>query len=487
MRMTDQTQKPEPEKKKRTIPDVPPIVTQHQITLKDVPLAYTAATGLMPIKDPNTDEIVAGLFYIAYTRDGIENTADRPLVFVFNGGPGSSSVWLHLGALGPRRVRMEEEGWFPRPPFRLEDNPYTWLDDADLVFIDPVGTGYSRSVDPEKSKDYWGVQKDVETVGEFIRLYLTRNKRWHSPLFLAGESYGTTRAAGLAGYLIDAGIAFNGVVLISTVLNFQTLSFDKGNDLPYPLYLPTYTATAWYHQKLPADLQTRPLVDVLTEVEAWSETVYVPLLAQGDRLTDAERREAIATLSRYTGIAPSFIDQSDLRIRDGHFFKELQRAERRTTGRLDSRFTGVDRLGVSEAIDFDPSFSAIIPPYTATFNQYIRAELNYETDVLYEILSGKVNEGWQMDQGKYADTSEALRSALAKNPYMRVFVALGYYDLATPHFAAEYTISHLELDPTLRANFQLEYYEAGHMMYLDVKSLAKLRADIAGFMTSTLG
>ena len=476
----------ETEKKKLLIPDVPPVVTHHHITLDGQRLDYSAATGIVPLKDPDKDEVTAGIFFIAYTLDGVEDTSARPLVFVFNGGPGSSSVWLHLGAVGPRRVRMEDEGWMPRPPFRLEDNANTWLDTADLVFIDPVGTGYSRAADPDKTKEFWSVESDLKSVGEFIRLYLTRNKRWHSPLFLAGESYGTTRAAGLAGYLIDRGITFNGIILISTVLNFQTLSFETGNDLPYQVFLPSYAATAWYHKKLPPDLQARTLREVVSEVEAWSETEYAVLLAKGDRLTDEERAAGIARLARYTGIAPSFIDQTDLRIRDQHFYKELLRDRRRTVGRLDARFLGIDKLGVTEAPEHDPSLTAIIPPYTAALNQYIRAELNYETDTLYEILSETVGEGWQWDRGKFADTSEALRAALARNPYSRVFLALGYYDLATPEFATQYTLSHLELDPSLRANFQLEYYEAGHMLYLDVTALAKFRADIRRFMVSAL-
>jgi carboxypeptidase C (cathepsin A) len=471
---------------KINIPDTPPIETQHQTTIDGQTLHYTATAGMIPLKNEDKDEITAGLFFTAYTLNGVDDTSTRPLVFVFNGGPGSSSVWLHLGAIGPRRVIMQDEGWMPAPPFRLADNLYSWLDLADLVFIDPVGTGYSRAADPEKKKDFWGLENDLKSVGEFIRLYLTRYKRWHSPLFLAGESYGTTRAAGLTGYLFDHGIAFNGLVLISTVLNFQTISFEQGNDLPYVLYLPTYAATAWYHQKLPPELQKKSLEEVLAEIEEWAETEYAVILAKGDRLTEDERRAVIEQLARYTGLTPQFIDYCNLRIWDRRFFKELLRDQKRTIGRLDSRFKGIDKLAVTETPDFDPAMSAILPPYTAMLNQYMRDDLGYETDARYEILSFDVNRSWEWDRGKFPDTSEALRSAVSQNPFMRVLVAMGYYDLATPHFATKYTLSHMDLDSTLRANFEATYYEAGHMLYLDLASLTSFKQDIARFMQSAL-
>src|SRR4029453_11372969 len=268
----------------------------------------------------------------------------RPLMFSFNGGPGSSSVWLHLGALGPKRGKMRADGQMPSPPYKLVDNEQTWLDDTDLVFIDPVGTGYSRPAKPELGKKYWGVQGDIESVGEFIRLYLTRHERWASPLFLVGESYGTTRAAGLSGYLVDRGIAVNGIVLVSSILNFQTARFSKGNDLPYVLFLPTYTATAWFHKKLPPDVQAKPLRDVLSEVEQWAATEYQDLLARGDTLSPAERKAAAERVARYTGLDPAYIDNTDLRVEIQRFCKELLREQKRTVGRLDSRFKGMDLL-----------------------------------------------------------------------------------------------------------------------------------------------
>ncbi len=486
--MTEQ-KSDQPEKKpaesetpKLQIPDKPPVVTHKRITVDGQTLDYTTTAGMILLKDEDKNETTAGIFFTAYTLDGVEDTADRPLIFVFNGGPGSASVWLHLGAVGPRRVRMQDEGWMPAPPFRLEDNAFTWLDIADLVFIDPVGTGYSRAANPEKKKDFWTLENDLRSVGEFIRLYLTRYKRWHSPLFLAGESYGTTRAAGLAGYLFDRGIAFSGLVLISTVLNFQTIEFEQGNDLPYVLFLPTYAATGWYHKMLPPDLLARSVEDVVSEVEAWAETDYTVALAKGSRLTDAERSRIIKKLARYSGLKPDFIDRSNLRIRDQHFFKELLRDQRRTVGRLDSRFKGIDKLAVEGTIEHDPAMSAILPPYTAMLNQYMRAELEYETDAVYETLSFGVNMGWQWDAGKFPDTSEPLRSAMSKNPFSKIMLALGYFDLATPHFGAEYTLSHMDLDPELRDNIRLAYYPAGHMLYLDKTSLAKLKADVADYM-----
>ena len=466
--------------------DTPPVMTRHEIKLGDKTLKYSVNTGMMPLKNGETGEIEAEIFFMAYTQDGKRNKAKRPLVFVFNGGPGSASVWLHLGALGPQRVQMHKEGWLPAPPYQLVDNPHTWLDIADLVFVDPIGTGYSRAAKPDYNKKYWGLKGDLESVGEFIRLYLTRFERWNSPLFLAGESYGTTRAAGLAGLLIDRGIAFNGVVLISNAMNFQTLRFTRGNDLPPLLYIPTYAATAWYHKRLPEDLLKRKLVDVLAEVETWTETEYAVALTKGDRLSTDARQTIIDQLSRYTGLDPEYIDGTNLRIDIMRFCKELLRAERRTVGRLDSRFKGRDALSITEYPEFDPSMIEIMPPYTSCINHYVRTSLGYETDRAYETLSFKVNTSWDYEGGVFPDTSEALRSAMAKNAFMKVMVAQGYYDLATPHFAAQYTLNHMDIDPELRDNIERTHYEAGHMFYLDVKSLSKFKKDVSKFIKSAL-
>jgi carboxypeptidase C (cathepsin A) len=461
-----------------------PVITKHEVKVGGRGLKYTVTTGMMPLKNAAGDT-EARIFYIAYTADNAGSPAQRPLMFSFNGGPGSSSVWLHLGALGPKRVRMLDDGGMPAPPYELVDNEYTWLDQTDLVFIDPVGTGYSRAAKPELANKYFGLQGDIASVGEFIRLYLTRYERWSSPLFLVGESYGTTRASGLSGYLIDRGVAFNGIILVSTVMNFATNRFARGNDLPYILFLPTYTATAWYHKKLPPDLQA-DLRKTLDEVEQWAAGDYATALAKGDKLTPEERQQVIDKLARYTGLDKRYLDNSDLRVEIQHFDKELLRDQKRTVGRLDSRFKGFDALAVSEVPDFDPSLAAIRPPYTAMFNNYVRTDLGFKSDLEYYILGGGVGR-WDFgsDNG-YADTSEALRSAFAKNPYMKLFVASGYYDLATPYFATQYTLKHMGLEPSLSGNVQTGYYEAGHMMYIEKNSIAQLKRDVTAFIQSAL-
>jgi carboxypeptidase C (cathepsin A) len=481
----NQVARPQPTPNDPAMMDTPPVVTHHAITVGGRTLNYTTTTGMMPLKNGTTGETEARIFYVAYTLDGVEDRARRPLMFSFNGGPGSASVWLHLGALGPRRVEMQPNGEMPAPPFRLVDNDQTWLDATDIVFIDPVGTGYSRAARPELAQRYFGLQGDIQSVGEFIRLYLTKNERWTSPLFLVGESYGTTRASGLSGYLIEHGIAFNGIILISTIMNFETARFSRGNDLPYALFLPTYTAIAWYHKKLAPDLQ-RDLRRAVEESERFAAGEYTTMLTKGDKLTDAERRDMIEKVARFTGLSREYVEQSDGRIEIQHFDKELLRSEHRTVGRLDGRFKGMDDLAVSETPDFDPSMAAIRPPYTATFNNYVRGELNFKSDLEYYILGGGIGRWDFGSDNSFADTSTSLRSAFAKNPYMKLFVGCGYYDLATPQFAARYTLDHMGLDPSLRGNVSLHYYEAGHMMYIDRTSLAQLKRDVASFIQNSM-
>ena len=466
----------------QAIKETAPSVTKHSITVGGKTLAYTATAGFLPIKNETSGEVEANMFYVAYTLDGAEK--GRPLTFSFNGGPGSASVWLHMGCIGPKRVRMNDDGSLPPPPYHMEDNQATWLDKTDLVFIDPVGTGFSRAAKPDLSKKFFGVEGDIASVGEFIRLYLTHNNRWMAPLFLAGESYGTTRAAGLAGHLVEKGIALNGVVLISTVLNFETLEFDRGNDLPYALILPTYTATAWYHKKLASDLQG-DLKKALREAEQFAGGDYLHVLAKGDRLTAAERQDAVKKIARLTGLSQAYVEQSDLRVEIFHFIKELLRDKGLVVGRLDSRITGSDRLGTSERPDFDPSMTAIRPPYTAIFNNYVRNDLKFESDLTYYVLGGGV-QGWDWGRGNhYADTSEALRSAFAKNPYMKLFVGFGYFDMATPYFAAQYTLNHMGLTPANHKNLTERFYEAGHMFYINVDSLKQFKKDVDVFLGSS--
>ena len=471
----------EPEPARPVGDDDKPIVKRHSIQIGGKALDYEATTGLMPLRD-SKGEVEARIFYIAYTIKPEGGPTSRPLMFSFNGGPGSSSVWLHLGAVGPKRVVMPDDATYAAPPFKLIDNESSWLDKTDLVFIDPVGTGYSRAAKPELNQKFHGLRGDIDSVGEFIRMYLTRNDRWNSPIYLVGESYGTTRAAGLSDHLLDQGVALNGIVLISSVLDFQTLEFARGNDEPYILYLPSYTATAWYHKKLPSDLQS-DLKKTLAEAEKWAETDYREALGKGDRMTAEERSETIAKLARYTGLSKEVVENNDLRISQDRFCKELLRGQKRTVGRLDARFKGVDETAGESSPEFDPSMAAIRAPYTATFNDYVRTKLGYKSDVVYHILGGGVGRwDWGSSGMGYPDTAKSLRDAMAKNPYMKIFVASGFYDLATPYLATDYTLAHMRLDSSFRKNIKVETYESGHMMYIHGPSLMKLKSDVAAFI-----
>ncbi len=457
--------------------DAAPVTTEHKLG----DLEYNVTVGMLPIRDEN-GEPQAGIFFMAYTKKGTE-PGTRPLMFSFNGGPGSSSVWLHLGALGPKRVKMMPDGTLPDSPYELVDNPETWLEHTDLVFIDPVGTGYSRAVKPENDEKYWGLKGDIESVGAFIRLYLSRYHRWGSPLYLVGESYGTTRAAGLAGHLIDYGVAFKGIVLVSSVLNFQTLDFTRGNDLPYIYFLPTYAATAAFHGKAKP---RKPLRAWLKDVEAWASSEYTVALGKGDSLTKAQRASVISKLAQFTGLKPEFLDNTDLRINIHEFCKELRRDKKETVGRLDSRFTGLDWNHTGNVVEKDPSMTAIRAPYTAMINDYLGRQLGYQSDETYRVLGEGGLELWKKwDWGSardgFPDTSQALWQALSKNPHMRVMVASGYYDLATPYFATYYTLDHMRLGP-LRKNIVCYEYGAGHMMYIDEKELTKLKNDLSEFL-----
>ncbi len=468
-------------------------VTHHKVVLDGREIAYTVTAGVLVLKEETKDreketegeKPKARIFFVAYTRDDAADPRQRPLTFSFNGGPGSSSVWLHLGLLGPRRVQLTFEGDMPQPPFQLVDNAYSLLDKTDLVFIDPVSTGYSRPVEGEKAKPFHGLKRDIEVVGDFIRLYTTRYQRWLSPKFLIGESYGTTRAAGLAGYLQERhGMYLNGLMLISSILNFSTARFDPGNDLPYLLFLPTYAATAWYHRKLRL---RRPLQSLLREVEKFALGEYALALLKGDQLPRAERRRVVEKLARYTGLTPEYLERTDLRINIHRFVKELLRDRGLTVGRLDSRFTGRDRDSAGEHFERDPSYTRILGPYTAAFYDYVRRELGYETDLPYEVLNMDV---WPWSyaeyENRYVNVGETLRQAMSANPYLKVFVANGYYDFATPYFATEYTFNHLGLPPDLRENVSMRYYEAGHMMYIHEPALAELKADLAAFLEQSI-
>jgi carboxypeptidase C (cathepsin A) len=461
-----------------------PIVTHHKITLRGKALAYTATTGFLYIKDEH-GHIEAQMFFVAYTGDG--GAAKRPLTFSFNGGPGSATIWLHMGCFGPKRVKMRPNGFMPPPPFEWEDNQNTILDKTDIVFVDAIGTGYSRAMTPELGKKFWSVSGDIAAFGEFIRLYLQKNSRWTSPVYLAGESYGTTRAAGLSGYLVDHGIALNGIVLISTILNFETVSFGIGNDLPYVLYLPTYAAIAAFHHKLAPELE-RDTEALRLEVEKWAAGEYTLALQQGDALDGATRQSVIDHLARYTGLSKQYIARCNLRVDLSHFDTELMRDETKIVGRLDGRFTAFNETATQQSPEFDPSEAAIRPPYTSVFGDYVKQELGFESDSVYYVLGGGIGR-WDFDTGGrlgFADTSQALRRAFAKNPFLQVYIAEGIYDAATPYFAVEYTFNHMGLTPDAHKNVTRGHFNAGHMVYIDNESMAKLKQEVDSLFERSL-
>lgn len=496
--MAEQEKDPEKDQEKKEKEKPEPkdnlVETKHVVTINGRRINYTVTTGTIVLKEETEkDGKVEGhkpkaeIFFIAYTRDGIKEPKKRPVTFSFNGGPGSSSVWLHLGVLGPRRIVADEDGNLLPPPYELVENEYSILDQTDLVFIDPVSTGYSRAVEGEKPKDFHAFKRDIEYVGDFIRLYCSRYGRWTSPKFLAGESYGTTRAAGVAGYLQERhGMYLNGLMLISVVLNFQTIRFPIGNDLPYILYLPSMAATAWYHKKLDKKLQAS-LEDTVEEVRQFALTEYTLALMQGSALPEKEKVKIEKKLARYLGISLDYVKRCNLRVQYFRYIKELLRDQHRTVGRLDSRFLGIDRDSAGEHFEYDPSYAVIQGPYTATFNDYVRQDLNYESDLPYEILNGKVWPwNYEPHQNEFANVAETLRQAMTINPYLKVYVANGYFDLATPLLATEYTFNHLDIDPSLMDNITMHYYEAGHMMYAHLPSLAQMKVDMDHFLTTAV-
>ena len=485
--------KEEKDQSEDLLPDEPQdrlSITQHSITIDQKEIHYTVTAGTIVLKEEQEkgsksygEKAKASVFFVAYTLDNTGDTAKRPITFSFNGGPGSSSVWLHLGVLGPRCVETDQQGNLLQPPYRLIENQYSVLDQTDLVFIDPISTGFSRVVQGEEAKQFHGFKKDIESIGDFIRLYTTRYQRWTSPKFLIGESYGTTRAAGLSGYLQERhGLYLNGIMLISSVLDFQTIRFMNGNDLPYILYLPSFTATAWYHNLLDAELQV-DFHQTLKEVEAFAVGEYTLALMKGKDLPEDERQEITRKLVRYTGLPIDYIERADLRVSIMRFCKELLRAQGKTVGRFDSRFTGLDRDSVGERFEYDPSYTNILGPYTATLNDYLRSQLKFESDLAYEILTDRVHP-WNYDthQNQYVNVTDTLRKAMTTNPYLKVFVASGYYDLATPYMATQYTFNHLGLDKSLQQNVSMSFYEAGHMMYVHQQSLIQLKKDLSCFI-----
>lgn len=468
------------------------VESEHQLTIGRRKIPYRAVAGRVVLTEEDGKKR-ASFFHTAYFRSDAEDPTTRPIVFCFNGGPGSSSVWLHMGLFGPKRVALDDDGYPGPPPGRLVDNAHSLLDVADLVFIDPVGTGFSRAIPGDESDSFAHFTRDIESVAEFIRIFLTRHDRWASPKYLAGESYGTTRAAGLAGHLLEQeGIYLNGLLLISVILNFATAGFDSrtwtfqvGVDTPYVLFLPAYAASAWYHGKLDRKHQRKKLATLLAEVESFATGPYATALLAGDDLAADERAKIVEQVAAYTGLDVDYVERYRMRIEILRFCKQLLRDERRTVGRIDSRFKGIDRFIDGDAMESDPSIDVILGAYGAMFNDYVRRILGYRSDLPYHLMSSAVHQAWDYEDFKnsHVDTSETLRRAMSRNRHMRVFLANGLYDLATPYFATQYTFSHMGLDPELRDNVVSKDYEAGHMMYVHRPSLEQLAQDLRAFIT----
>ena len=460
-----------------------PITTKHSVSIGGANISYEATAGhLTLLKEDGSPR--AKVFFIAYTKIGETDPAKRPLTFSFNGGPGSSSVWLHLGVLGPRRVAMNDDGTTLPPPYKLVDNDQSWLDMTDLVFIDPVSTGFSRASDEKDAKQFHGYNQDIESVGEFIRRWISDNKRWASPKYLIGESYGTTRASGLSEHLQHRyGMYLNGIILVSAVLNFQSIDFKDGNDLPFTTFMPTYAATAWYHKKLSAPMQALPLEQLIDQARTFAMGDYTLALMKGNKLTSSERESIIDRIATFTGLSRDYIDKSELRPVIFRFCQELLRDKGLVIGRFDSRYTGTvaDRLGVS--MERDPSHHPTIAGcFSTCINDYLTRELNVTTTLPYEVLTGRV---WPWDfsnaQNEYLNVAPNLREAIQMNPSLRVWVLNGYYDLATPFYGTEYTFEHMGLPASLEKNVSMSYYPAGHMMYLLKPSLIQMKTDARSF------
>jgi len=483
------------EKEKPAEPTPPPpkeesSATEHSIKIGGQTIPYKAVAQTIMLKNEK-DEPQALIYSTSYFRTDSKDPA-RPISFIYNGGPGSASVWLHMGAFGPRRVLTANAESTPPPPYKLQDNAGTLLDKTDMVFIDPVGTGFSRAVGKAQDKDFWGVDEDVKSLAQFITLYVSRNGRWNSPKFLIGESYGTFRSAALGNYLQEHdGMDFNGIVLISNVLDLGTISFHPGSDMPYIFYLPSYAATAWYHKVL----KDRPddVVAFIDEARKFAGSEYASALMKGAKLTAAEKADMAKKLSRYTGLSEDYLIKANLRVTLGQFMEELQRHRGLTTGRLDSRYSGLTYDLLSEFAESDPQSAAVTGAFTAAFNSYVRDELKFGQDKTYHAISEGVGSNWdwkhQSGRGRgffpgSPNVEGDLVQALLANPHLHVEVENGYYDMATPFFATEYTMEHLGLPEQLQKNIREQYYDAGHMMYLRDEDLAKLKSNIAAFIDS---
>ena len=452
----------------------------------DARLAYTVTAGETHLKN-DKGEPRASIFTVAYTKDGDLDPATRPITFVFNGGPGSASLWLHMGVFGPKRVVVPSDGLDAgAAPYTIEDNPFSILDVTDLVFIDPVGTGYSQPLGDAEGKEFWGLREDARSIAEFIRVYLTEHGRWNSPKYVAGESYGTTRAAQLVNELQSTftGVALNGVILISAILDFHTAEFAMGNTLPYVSFLPTYAATAWYHDAVSDKPAT--VAEFVDEARAFALNDYSVALLKGSRLPAAEREAIVSKLARYTGLSETYVRQTNLQIGAFRFMKQLLRDRGLSVGRFDSRYTGEDFDDAGEYFDNDASAYAIDAAYVAAINDYLTRELDVDFERRYKILDGEPSRNWNWstrDGGwpSYVNVAPHLGRGMRENKDLRAFIANGYYDLATPFFATENSVAMNGIDPE---RVVMTYYEAGHMMYTHQPSLEKLAQDVRGFVAN---
>ena len=477
-----------------TMPKADKFITKHNTKIDNKPISYTAIAGTLVLKNEK-DEPIATVGYTAYIKDGETDMTKRPVTFVYNGGPGSSSMWLHLGVIGPRRIVVNDPDLNGPPPYKLEDNNYSILDVSDIVLIDPVGTGLSRAAGKAKNADFWGVDQDIRSVSQFIKQYTTDNERWNSPKYLLGESYGTFRSAGVADYLLqNMGIAVNGVVLVSSVLDIRTLSFLPGDDIAYIVNLPTYAATSWFHNKIPnkpADLQA-----FLKEVRTFTSTEYAAALIKGDLLPAAEREQVLNKLVAYTGLSKDYLDKANLRVLQPQYSKELLRNEHQAVGRLDARYKGVSQDLLGEFAAADPANDAISPAFISTFMNYYMGELKVSKDRTYNTSAYSLqgfNWDWKhaASNGLFGDaaspnTGVDLANAMSTNPHLKILVLNGLYDLATPFYGTEYTFNHLGLESKLKNNITMKYYEAGHMMYVNNTAAAAFKKDVAAFILGAI-
>lgn len=466
--------------------------TGHSIVLNGQTLAYDAVVGSVILRD-DEEKATGELFYTAYMRTNGSEASRRPIIFAYNGGPGSASFWLHMGIMGPRRVVTPNVGQQAPPPYPLVDNQHTLLDIADIVMIDPVGTGFSRPAPGTEGSEFWGLDEDARSLTQFIRRFLSEYERWNSPRYLLGESYGTTRSAVLSRHLQNANIDLNGIVLVSAVLDFNTIIFQEGVDISYVVNLPAYAVVAAYHDALPggrpADLEA-----FKTEVEQWALTDYATALLAGSSLDPAERQRVVEQMHRYTGLDPDFIDRADLRVSAPEFEKELMRDQGMVLGRLDARFQGPTGDRLETTPDFDPQSTAISSAYTSVFNEYVRQELGYDGDREY-VPSGMAR-GWNWSRGGggggfgfggIPNVATDLAEAIRRNPRLEVLLVNGIYDLATPYFAAVWTMDHMGLPPELRDNIARADFAAGHMMYVEESLLDQWRETLEAFIERTSG